>query len=172
MKEHQIESDKVQRENNKFKQDSEMLKNFDKEFIRITKHRDLLDEEINELKKKHQTELRQIREEVENEIKKRILRLDDDKKLEYDFLTENLRKNLKSLEKVNEELKSTCFDLENKLKIAKEGNDNLVEQLEAKIKSLKILSNKIDDKENIITILKYHKYIYISAKNYQQAKKS
>jgi len=142
------------REFNKYKQDSELLKNFDKEFIRVTKHKDILDEELNEIKRKNLTEVRQIRDEVENEIKKRILRLDDDKKLEYEFLTENLRKNLKSLEKSNEELKLSCFELENKLKISKEGNDNLIDQLETKIKTIKSLSIKLEDKDNEITKLR------------------
>ena len=94
-KDHQIESDNLLREYNKYKQDSELLKNFDKEFIRVTKHKDILEEECKEIRRKNQIEVRQIREEVDNELKKRILRLDDDKKLEYEFLTENLRKTLK-----------------------------------------------------------------------------
>ncbi len=83
------------------------------------------------------------------------MRIDNEKKHEYEFLTENLRKKLISVERENEELKCNYFDFENKLKITKEANNNLTEEVETKSKNIKLVTNQLEDYENIISELRY-----------------
>jgi len=122
-----MELDKIQREMFKYKQDSHLLQNFDEEFIRLSKHRDVLDEKVSELKRSHQNEVREMREEFENEIKDLIYRIENDKQSEFESIIENLKNNIKHLETVNAELKEKLNDKDEyyKEEIEKEINISL-----------------------------------------------
>ena len=63
-------------------------------------------------------------------------------------------KRFSSTEKQNEELKQSYFDLENKFKITKESNDSLIDQLETKLKAIKALTSKVEDKDGMLASLK------------------
>jgi len=138
----------------KFRQSAELLKNFEKEFIRISNHEEILNETLNEMKKKFNQELLLKEEELENELRKRLAKLDGDKKGEYEFLTDNTRKNLKNLEKQNEELKAVNLDIQNKLVTEKANNEILNANNLNQQKTIRQFKMEIDEKDNHLKILK------------------
>lgn len=138
----------------KYKQSSDLLKNFEKEFIRITKHEEILNETLNEMKKKFNQEMFLKEEELENELRKRLAKLDEDKKGEYEFLTDNTRKTLKNYEKQNEELKSENLELQNKLNLEKANNEVLNTNNLNQQKTIRQFKMEIDEKNNQICTLK------------------
>ena len=138
----------------KLKQNSDLLKNFEKEYLRISRHEEILNETLNEMKKKFNQEILIKEEELENEFRKRLSKLDDDKKGEYEFLTDNTRKNLKNLEKLNEELKSNNLDFQNKLNTEKTNNEILNTNNINQQKTIRQFKNEIDDKDIQIKLIK------------------
>jgi hypothetical protein len=138
----------------KFRQSAELLKNFEKEYIRITNHEEILNETLNEMKKKFNQEILLKEEELENELRKRLTKLDDDKKGEYEFLTDNTRKNLKNLEKQNEELKAANLDLHNKFGTEKANNEILNANNLNQQKTIRQFKMEIDEKDNQLKTLK------------------
>jgi len=138
----------------KFRQSAELLKNFEKEYIRITNHEEILNETLNEIKKKFNQEILLKEEELENELRKRLTKLDDDKKGEYEFLTDNTRKNLKNLDKQNEELKSANLDLHNKFGTEKANNEILNANNLNQQKTIRQFKMEIDEKDNQLKTLK------------------
>ena len=153
-KEHQVEYENIKIDLYKYKLESESLKNFDREYIKISKHKELMEEEICELRKKHLVEIKKKGDEVDLEVKKRLFKLDEDKKTEYEFLTENLKKTIKNMEHSNEEIKKNYIDLEIKFKQVKESKDILTEKFENNVKLIKNLSNQVEDKKTENMILK------------------
>ena len=147
--EHQIEIESNLREVNKLKQTEDLLRNFEKEFLKISQHEEIMKETISEMKKKFEKDLRMKEEEKEAELKRRISKLEDDKNGEYEFLTENLRKHLKSLEKANEELKENLMDLQNKLYQEISANENLSEIYGNLQKRLRDLDMEIEEKNSL-----------------------
>jgi hypothetical protein len=150
---HQIETENKNRELIKFKQNSDLLKNFEKEFIRVNNHEDILLQNINEMKRKLEKELQFKEEELECEMKRKLIKLEEDKKGEYEFLTENIRKNLKNLEKNNEELKENLMDVQNKLNIEKDNNENLISNISNLQKINRNLNGQVEDKDNYLKSL-------------------
>jgi len=138
----------------KYKHSADLLKNFDKEFIRITNHEEILNETLNDMKKKFNQEILIKEEELENELRKRLLRLDEDKKGEYEFLTDNTRKNLKTLEKQNEDFKAANLDLQNKLNTEKANNEILNTNNINQQKTIRQFKMEIDEKDIQIKNLK------------------
>ena len=55
----------------RYKQSADLLKNFEKEFIRITQHEEILNETLKEMKNKFNKEIAEKEEELENELKKK-----------------------------------------------------------------------------------------------------
>jgi len=148
------ELDNKNKEILKFKQSADLLKNFEKEFIHITNHEEILNETLNDMKKKFSQEMLLKEEELENELRKRLAKLDEDKKGEYEFLTDNTRKNLKNLEKSNEELKAANLDFQNKLNTEKANNEILNTSNINQQKTIRQFKMEIDEKDNQIKLLK------------------
>jgi predicted nucleic acid-binding Zn-ribbon protein len=147
---HQIDSENKNRELMKLKQNSDLLKNFEKEFLRISTHEEIMTENILDMRRKMEKEIQSKEEELECELKRKLMKLEEDKKGEYDFLTENIRKNLKNLEKTNEELKESLMELQNKFNIEKETNENLTSNIANLQKNLRNLNSQLEEKENYI----------------------
>jgi hypothetical protein len=138
----------------KYKQSADLLKNFEKEFIRITQHEEILNETLKEMKNKFNKEITLKEEELENELRKRLIKLDEDKKGEYEFLTDNTRKNLTNLEKMNEDYKNTLIDLQNKYVTEKANNEILNENNINQQKTIRKFKSDIDEKDLQINALK------------------
>lgn len=149
-----VELENKNKEVAKFRSSAELLKNFEKEFIRISNHEEILNETLNEMKKKFNQEILLKEEELENELRKRLAKLDEDKKGEYEFLTDNTRKNLKNLDKQNEELKAVNQDMLNKLNTEKANNEILNANNLNQQKTIRQFKMEIDEKDNQLKILK------------------
>jgi chromosome segregation ATPase len=121
----QIELESKNREVAKYKQSADLLKNFEKEYIRIEKHEEMLNSAISELKKKLNQDLQNRQDELDNDLKRRLQKIDEEKRAEYETLTVNTRKTLKQLEKHNEELRGIIADLQGKLSAEQESNQSL-----------------------------------------------
>lgn len=147
---HQIDSENKNRELAKLKQNSDLLKNFEKEFLRISTHEEIMTQNILDMRRKMEKEIQNKEEELECELKRKFAKLEEDKKGEYEFLTENIRKNLKNLEKSNEELNMSLMELQNKFNIEKETNENLTSNIANLQKNLRNLNSQLEEKELMI----------------------
>jgi chromosome segregation ATPase len=178
----QFELENKNRELSKYKQSSDLLKNFEKEFVRLDKHEELLSSTISDLKKKHNLELMARQEELENDLKKTLQKLGEDKKTEYEFITNNARKmyegNIKSLnlqiqgnESNIQELKTllkarneaindynnTINDLKTQLQSTKTQLDRGVNEFKSQFQSIKI---QLDHKnEELVNVKKEYEYM-------------
>jgi len=142
------------KEISKYKQSADLLKNFEKEFIRIPKHEEILNETLAEMKKKFNQDILLKEQELENELRKRLVKLDEDKKGEYEFLTDNTRKTLKNLDKQNEDLKAEILELQNKFNLEKLNNEHLDLNNHNLQKSLREYRMEIEEKDLLIRNLK------------------
>jgi chromosome segregation ATPase len=146
----QVELENKNREVNRHKQNSDLLKNFEKEFIRLEKHEEIITAAISDLKKKFNQDLQIKQEEYENEMKKRMQKIDEEKKAEYEFLTENTRKSLKQAEKANEQLRTQISELREKLTTEKENSEKLLNNINNLQKNIKTLEYDVDQKDVFI----------------------
>jgi len=150
----------MQRELVKYKHEADLLKNFEKEYIKLSKHHEIKEEEISEIKRKHVLELKQKEEDIETEIKRRMFRLDEDKNKEYEFLTENHKKVINNLEKSNSDYKKYCYELEAKNKHLKDNIESISEKLDNVTanhnKTVKNLNNQLEEKKIEIKTLRYN----------------
>lgn len=112
------------------------------------------------MRRKMEKEIQNKEEELECELKRKFAKLEDDKKGEYEFLTENIRKNLKNLEKSNEELNMSLMELQNKFSIEKETNENLTSNIANLQKNLRNLNSQLEEKENLIKNLSDKNFSY------------
>jgi len=124
----QIEN--MQREINVYKHDSDLLKNFDNEFVRISKNKSTLDEQISQIKLNHQNEIRQIRDEVELEIKKRMQRFENNSNQDYEFQIKSLELKNKSYISTIEELKEKEDFYRSEIEKLEKAYDNINQKLE------------------------------------------
>ena len=150
----EIEIEKKIKEIQKLKADSETLKNFEREYIKLSKHDEIVNEKLSELRKKITNEMKVYEEDIDKEFKKKLVKLEEDKKAEFDFLTDNLRKNLKSSEKYVEDYKNYIFELETKLKKERDNNDKLNEIIENLHKNIKSLTKQLEEELDNVKILK------------------
>ncbi len=142
-KEHQNEIELKNNEIEKLKSRDELLKNFEKEYIRITEHENKISEIINQYKNKYQKEFEEKKNSFEEEYKSKLNKIDNEKKVEYDFLTENIKNNLIKAEKENSDLKNKINQKENQINDLILKNEELINQvskltLESKSKDIEL----------------------------------
>ena len=130
--EHQIEIDNKNNEIEKYKESAELLKNFEKEYIRITEHEKKVNEIINQYQSKYEKEFENKKTTLEHDFQMKLTKIENDKKTEYDFLTENIKQNLQRSEKENYDMKNKIIQLENQINI----NDSKTEKASKEIQKL------------------------------------
>jgi hypothetical protein len=142
-KEHQNEIELKNKEIEKLKGRDELLKNFEKEYIKISEHENKINEIINQYKNKYQKEFEEKKNLFEEDYKSKLSKIDNEKKVEYDFLTENIKSNLIKVEKENVDLKNKINKNENKINNLSLKNEELLNQvskltLESKSKDIEL----------------------------------
>ena len=104
-----------------------------------------------------QLEFESEKDNLENELKKKLTKIETDKKMEYDFLTENIKNTVLKLQTENDNYKNLMIQQENKinsLKLEKDNCSNLLNEksmlLSQRDSEVKQLQNAMNEKEKAL----------------------
>ena len=143
---HSKEIEKLKTNINLLKQRDELLNNFEKNYMKISEHENIINNIINEIKEKLNKDFNEKKNSLEEEFKQKLVKIENEKKMEYEFLTENIKNNLIKEQNFNIELKNKLLISENKNNSLILENKNYNEEL---IKKNKIINDSNKDIKNI-----------------------
>ena len=127
--EHQIEINNKNLEIEKYKQSADLLKNFEKEYIRISEHEKKVNEIIAQTQEKYDKEYEAKKTALDLEMQKKLSKIENDKKMEYEYLTDNIKSNLKRSEKENYDMKNKIIQLENQINLHDTKSENYTKEI-------------------------------------------
>ena len=142
---HQLEVEYKIKEINILKNETDLLRNFEKEYIKNTRHEEILKNLREELNIKYMKDIKLKEDELEVIFKSRSIKFEEEKRIEHEFLIENLKKNIKKLEINYDESSKLITDLEEKLSKERENNEKLNELSESLKKNIKIVNSQAED---------------------------
>ena len=126
---HNKEIEKLKNNINLLKQRDELLNNFEKNYIKISEHEKIINNAINEIKEKMEKDLKEKIINISEEYKQKLIKIENEKKMEYEFLTENIKNNLIKEQNNNNDLKNKLLSAENKNNSLILENKNYQEEL-------------------------------------------
>ena len=150
---HQLELDYKGKEITLIKNENEMYKSFEKEYIKIIRHDEIINNIKEEMNIKYSKELKAKENELDLILKSKITKIEEEKKIEYEFVNENLRKTIKKLEQSYEDLSNQLADTEQKLNRERENNEKYLELNENLKKNIKLLTNQIEEDQKSLSIM-------------------
>ena len=130
--------------------ETELLKKIENDYIRISKHEEILNFQIKDITQKHLNELRTRIEEIDSEYRTK----EEEKRSEYELTIQTLSSKLKYIEKQFEESSKLNSDLDMKLKKESDNLNKMIENYEALQLNLKFQNNQIEDDEKIKNTLR------------------
>lgn len=151
--EHQIEIENKSNEILKLKESAELLKNFEKEYIRISEHEKRVNDVISQYKSQYEKEYENKKTSCELELQMKLNKIESDKKMEYDFLTDNIKSNLQRSEKENYDMKNKIIQLENKLNINESQTTSLNKEIQKHLSTITDKNNELEKIKNDISHL-------------------
>jgi hypothetical protein len=125
--------------------ETELLKKIENDYIRVSKHEEILNFHIRELSQKHSDEIRNKIDEIETDYRNR----EEEKKAEYESTIQTLSNQLKHIEKQYEESSKLNSELDVKYKKEKENLNKMIENYEALQQNLKFQNNQIEEDEKV-----------------------
>ena len=142
---HQLEIDYKQKEINILKNESDLLKNFEKEYLKITRHDEIIKNLKEELNIKYLKDIKVKDDELEITFKSRCTKFEEEKKDEFEFLIDNLKKTIKKLENCYDDSLKLQSELDEKINKERENNEKLNDLCESLKKNIKILTSQGDE---------------------------
>ena len=125
------------------------IRNLEKEYIKITRHEEILNNLKQELSIKYVKDVKNKEMELENNFKSKSSKFEEEKRIENEFTIENQKKAIKKLENSHEDIKKLLNDSEEKLKKEIEHNDKLTESNEYFKKKIQILSLNLEEEQRV-----------------------
>ena len=148
--EHQIEISNKNLEIEKYKQSADLLKNFEKEYIRISEHEKKVNDMIAQTQEKYDKEYEAKKTALDLEMQKKLSKIENDKKMEYEYLTDNIKSNLKRSEKENYDMKNKIIQLENQMNLHDTKSENFTKEINKLTYNLNEKSIEVDNLRNQI----------------------
>ena len=148
--EHQIEINNKNLEIEKYKQSADLLKNFEKEYIRISEHEKKVNEIIAQTQEKYDKEYEAKKTALDLEMQKKLSKIENDKKMEYEYLTDNIKSNLKRSEKENYDMKNKIIQLENQINLHDTKSENYTKEINKLTYNLNEKNIEVDNLRNQI----------------------
>jgi hypothetical protein len=142
---HQLELDFKVKELTFLKNENDMYKNFEKEYINIIRHDEIINNIKEEMNIKYSKEIKAKENELELILKAKCSKIEEEKRIEYEFIIENMKKTIKKLEQSYEDLTKEFEDVEDKLSRERENNEKYIEINENLKKNIKILTNQTEE---------------------------